>query len=47
MTAYQEFHDKVKQLQHLLRHQVPGGDVAAIIERAVDGLLDKMCFVEV
>jgi hypothetical protein len=41
MTASKELYDKVKQLQHLLRHQVPGGDLAAIIERAVDGFLEK------
>lgn len=41
MTASQELHDKLKQLQHLLRHQVPGGDLDVIIERAVDLLLER------
>jgi DNA mismatch repair ATPase MutL len=41
MTASQELHGKLKQLQHLLRHQVPGGDLAVIIERAVHQLLEK------
>ena len=38
-TAGQALHDKLKQLQDLLRHQVPSGDLAAIVERAVDLLI--------
>jgi 5-methylcytosine-specific restriction endonuclease McrA len=42
LTASQALHDKIEQLQHLLRHQVPGGDLATIVERAVDLLLATM-----
>jgi hypothetical protein len=41
LTAGQALHDKLEQLQNLLRHQVPDGDLAIIVERAVDVLLDK------
>jgi hypothetical protein len=41
VTAGQSLHDKLEQLQNLLRHQVPDGDLAIIVERAVDLLLDK------
>jgi hypothetical protein len=39
-TAGQVLHDKLKQLQDLLRHQVPAGDLATLVERAVDLLID-------
>ena len=38
-TADQRLHDKLKQAQDLLRHQVPDGDVAAVLERALDVLI--------
>jgi hypothetical protein len=41
LTAGQPLHDKLEQLKNLLRHQVPDGDLAIIVERAVDLLLDK------
>jgi len=41
LTASQALHDKLMQLQHLLQHQVPGGDLAVIVERACDVLLEK------
>jgi hypothetical protein len=41
LTAGQALHDKLQQLKNLLRHQVPDGDLAIIVERAVDLLLDK------
>jgi hypothetical protein len=41
LTASQTLHDKLVQLQHLLRHQVPDGDFGAIVERACDVLLEK------
>jgi hypothetical protein len=41
LTAGQALHDKLQQLKNLLRHQVPDGDLACIVERAVDLLLDK------
>jgi hypothetical protein len=41
LTAGQALHDKLQQLQNLLRHQVPDGDLAVLVERAVDLLIDK------
>ena len=41
LTAGQALHDKLEQLQNLLRHQVPDGDLAVLVERAVDLLIDK------
>jgi hypothetical protein len=40
-TAGQALRDKLAQLQDLLRHQVPDGELAVIIERAVDLLIDQ------
>lgn len=41
LAASQELRDKLMQLQAWLRHQVPGGDLAEIVERACDLLLEK------
>ena len=41
LTAGQALHDKLEQLKNLLRHQVPSGDLAVIVEIAVDLLVDK------
>src|SRR4051794_14253384 len=41
LTAGQALHDKLEQLKDLLRHQVPDGDLATIVERAVDLLVDE------
>jgi hypothetical protein len=41
LTAGQDLHDKLKQLRDLLRHRVPDGDFAVIVELAVDLLFDK------
>jgi hypothetical protein len=41
LTAGQALHDKLEQLQELLRHRVPDGDLAVIVELAVDALIDK------
>jgi 5-methylcytosine-specific restriction endonuclease McrA len=38
-TANQRLHDKIAQAQDLLRHQVPVGDLAAVVERALDLLI--------
>jgi hypothetical protein len=38
-TADQRLHDKLKQAQELLRHQVPSGDMAVVFERALDLLI--------
>jgi hypothetical protein len=39
VTASQALHDKLKQAQELLRHRVPSGDVATILELALDRLV--------
>src|ERR1700712_3202528 len=41
LPADQVLHDKLEQLKHLLRHQVPNGDLTKIVERAVELLLTK------
>jgi len=38
-TATQQTRDKLQELQALLRHQIPDGDLASIFERALDLLL--------
>lgn len=38
----EEPHQKLKQLQDLLAHQIPNRDPAAIIERALDVLLPQV-----
>ena len=37
-----ETHDKLRLAQNLLRHSVPDGDVAVILDRALTVLLDKL-----
>ncbi len=39
VTIGQEARDKLAELQELLSHQIPDGDAAAVIERALDALL--------
>src|SRR4051794_10549009 len=39
-TAGEALHGKLAQLKDLLRHQVPDGDLAVVVERAVDLLID-------
>lgn len=41
VTLGQEAHDKLEQLQELLRHQNPTGDLARIVERALSELLER------
>jgi len=41
LSVGQEVHDKLEQLQELLRHRVPDGDLARIVALAVDGLLER------
>jgi len=41
-TASRAFRDKLRQAQDLLRHRVPDGDLAAILERALDVLIDDV-----
>jgi hypothetical protein len=40
-TAGQGLHDRLEQLQALLRHRVPNGDLGLILELAVELLFDK------
>jgi 5-methylcytosine-specific restriction endonuclease McrA len=42
LTAGQVLHDKLEQLKNLMRHQVPDGDLAIVLERAADVLIDKL-----
>jgi IS5 family transposase len=39
LTASQALHDKLKQAQELLRHRVPNGDVAQVMELALERLV--------
>jgi len=41
-TARAASRDKLKRAQDLLRHQVPGGDVAQVFEMALDALIEKL-----
>jgi hypothetical protein len=41
VTIGQEARDKLAELQDLLSHQIPDGDPAAVIERALDALLTE------
>lgn len=41
VTISEETHDKLRELQELLSHQVPDGDPAKLVDRAFDALLDK------
>jgi hypothetical protein len=39
LTASQQLHDKLRQAQDLLRHELPAGDLADVVERALDLLI--------
>jgi hypothetical protein len=41
-TASRACHDKFRQAQDLLRHRIPGGDLATIFERALDLLIEQV-----
>jgi hypothetical protein len=41
-TAGAELHDKIVRAQALLRRQIPDGDLAAVVERAVSTLLHEL-----
>jgi 5-methylcytosine-specific restriction endonuclease McrA len=41
ITIGEETHDTLRQLQDLLSHQIPSGDPALVIERALEDLLEK------
>jgi hypothetical protein len=40
ITVSREMHDKLRRVQELMRHQVPSGDPAVILERALSLLLE-------
>ena len=42
LTMSQELHDKLRYAQELLSHQVPAGDVAQVLERAMDALISQL-----
>jgi hypothetical protein len=42
LTASQTLHDKLRQAQDLLRHQIPDGDIPTILEQALDLLLAEV-----
>lgn len=42
VTIDQDTHDKLCRLQDLLGPQIPSGDVAQVLERAFDALLEKL-----
>ena len=42
LTMSQELHDKLRYAQELLSHQVPSGDVAQVLERALDALIPQL-----
>jgi len=39
LTMGQSMHDKLRHAQALLSHQIPSGDVAHVLERALDALI--------
>lgn len=41
-TAGAELHSKIRRAQELLRHQVPSGDLAQIMDRAITLLLERV-----
>jgi 5-methylcytosine-specific restriction endonuclease McrA len=41
-TASRELHDKLRRAQDLLRHAVPDGDVAIVIDRALTMLVEEL-----
>jgi hypothetical protein len=42
VTLRSETHDRLRQAQELLRHQIPNGDPAAILDRALADLVQKL-----
>ena len=41
-TIGQDTHDKLRYAQELLSHQIPSGDLAAVLDRALDLLIPKL-----
>src|SRR5213594_799304 len=42
LTMSQSTHDKLRHAQELLSHQIPSGDVAEVLDRALDALIEKL-----
>ena len=42
LTIGQPLHDQLRYAQELLSHQVPSGDLAAVLERALDALIPQL-----
>jgi len=42
LTIGQSTHDKLRYAQELLGHEIPAGDVAAVLDRALDLLVAKL-----
>jgi len=42
LTASTELRDKLERARDLMRHRNPSGDLAVVVERAVDALLEKL-----
>ena len=42
LTIGQSTHDKLRYAQALLSHQIPSGDMAAVLERALDALIGRL-----
>src|SRR5436309_870722 len=42
LTMSQSTHDKLRHAQELLSHQIPSGDVAEILDRALDALIERL-----
>ena len=42
LTMSRELHDKLRYAQSLLGHQVPAGDVASVLDRALDALIVQL-----
>ena len=42
LTMTQEMHDKLRHAQALMSHRLPSGDAAAVIERALDTLIETL-----
>src|SRR3954469_2688866 len=41
-TASRVLRDKLRRAQDLLRHRIPSGDIAAVFEKALDSLIEKV-----
>jgi hypothetical protein len=41
-TASRELHDRLRRAQDLLRHAIPAGDVAAVVDRALTLLVEEL-----